>query len=120
MSDVPITKYRSRKPPNPYLTEEWVTAVEKPESPLSDYIWLGNAENNEVWREIKARSEAERRSGFSEIKAERGAKCEICGRDDSLDLHHIKARRYGGKDTKENAQLLCERCHVQVSSYGDR
>lgn len=109
MSDVPITKYRSRKPPNPYLKEEWVTAVEKPESPLSDYIWFGNASNNEIWREIKA-----------EAKAERGARCEICGRDDSLDLHHIKARRYGGKDTKENAQLLCERCHVQTFSYGDR
>jgi 5-methylcytosine-specific restriction endonuclease McrA len=53
------------------------------------------------------------------VKAERGARCEICGRDDFLDLHHIKARRYGGKDTKENAQLLCEPCHVQTPTYGD-
>jgi 5-methylcytosine-specific restriction endonuclease McrA len=52
-------------------------------------------------------------------KAERGGKCDICGNDVNLDLHHIKARRYGGKDTKENAQLLCERCHVQTPTYGD-
>jgi 5-methylcytosine-specific restriction endonuclease McrA len=38
----------------------------------------------------------------------------------NLDLHHLKARRYGGQDAKENAQLLCERCHVQTPTYGDR
>ena len=108
MSDIPITKYRSRKPPNPYIMEDFQTTIEQSESPLSDYVWLGNAENNEAWREIKA-----------EVKAERGAKCEICGNHVNLDLHHIKARRYGGKDTKENAQLLCENCHVQTSTYGD-
>jgi group II intron reverse transcriptase/maturase len=109
MSDQPITKYRSRKPLNPYLTGDWATELETAESPLPDYVWLGNAENNEEWRELKA-----------EIKAERGAKCERCGSTVNLDLHHLKARRYGGQDAKENAQLLCERCHVQTPTYGDR
>jgi RNA-directed DNA polymerase len=108
MSDQPITKYRSRKLPNPYLTGEWITEVETAEAPLPNYVWLGNAENNEEWREIKVA-----------VKAERGAQCERCGSKMNLDLHHLKARRYGGQDVKENAQLLCEPCHVQTPSYGD-
>jgi len=109
MSDQPITKYRSRKPLNPYLIGDWATNLETAESPLPDYVWLGNAENNEEWRELKA-----------EVKAERGAKCERCGSTLNLDLHHLKARRYGGQDAKANAQLLCESCHVQTPTYGDR
>jgi RNA-directed DNA polymerase len=108
MSDQPITKYRSRKLPNPYRTEDWVTGLETTDLPLPVYGWLGNAENNEDWRELKAG-----------IEAERGAKCDSCGSAMELDLHHLKARRYGGKDIKENAQLLCERCHVQTPTYGD-
>jgi RNA-directed DNA polymerase len=108
MSDQPITKYRSRKPPNPYLTGDWMTQVEQPEAPLPDYVWLGNAENNEQWREIKA-----------QVKAERGAQCERCGSAVNLDLHHRKAKRYSGKDTIDNAELLCEPCHVRTPTYGD-
>ena len=63
---------------------------------------------NERWREIKA-----------QVKAERGAKCERCGSPVNLDLHHRKAKRYGGKDTSDNAELLCEPCHVQTPTYGD-
>jgi len=108
MSDQPITKYRSRKPQNPYLTDDWMTQIEQPEAPLPEYIWLGNAENNERWRDIKA-----------QVKAERGAQCERCGSTANLDLHHRKAKRYGGSDTFDNAELLCEPCHVQTPSYGD-
>jgi RNA-directed DNA polymerase len=108
MSDQPLTKYRSRKLPNPYLTGDGVTALERPEGPVPAYVWLGHAENNEVWRELKAK-----------IKAERGAQCERCGNRVGLDLHHVKARRYGGRDIKTNAQLLCEPCHVQTPTYGD-
>lgn len=108
MSDQPLTKYRSRKPSNPYLVGDWATELETPEVPLPAYVWLGNAENNEGWRELKAA-----------IKAERGAQCEGCGSRMDLDLHHIKARRYGGRDIKANAQLLCEPCHVHTPTYGD-
>jgi RNA-directed DNA polymerase len=108
MSDLPITKYRSRTHPHPYLTGEWETTIEEAETPLPSYIWLGNAENNERWRVVK-----------EEVMAERGAKCERCGSTANLDLHHIKARRYGGKDVKANAQLLCEPCHVHTTPYGD-
>lgn len=107
MSDQPITKYRSRSLPNPYLEGQWATAPSVSQIPLPEKVWLGNA-FNEQWRELK-----------EEIKAERGAKCALCGSQDQLDLHHIKARRYGGLDVKENLQLLCRCCHVETPSFGD-
>jgi group II intron reverse transcriptase/maturase len=108
MSDQPLTKYRSRRPQNPFSTGDWGTELAQVETPLPDQVWLGNAPNNEEWRELK-----------EQIKAERGAKCERCGSPVDLDLHHLKARRYGGQNTKANAQLLCEHCHVQTPTYGD-
>lgn len=108
MSDQPITKYRSRNPPNPYLAGEWVTALNIVEAPQPKFVWLGNAENNEQWRELK-----------EEIKAERGAKCDLCGSTENLDLHHLKARRYGGKAVKENLQLLCRSCHAGTATFGE-
>ena len=42
---------------------------------------MGNAENV-IWRELKEK-----------IKAERGAKCELCGSLGKLDLHHIISRK---------------------------
>ena len=107
MSDQPLTKYRSRKPQNPYLGSDWVTQIDQGEAPLPRFVWLGNAEDNERWREIKA-----------QVKAERGAKCERCGSRVNLDLHHRKAKRDGGKDTVDNAELLCRPCHVQTPTFG--
>lgn len=106
MSDYPLTKYRSRNPPNPYLLEGWVTEVAQEDVPLSEAIWQGNDEH-ERWREVKA-----------QVKAERGAHCERCGSTVTLDLHHRLARRAGGSDTIENAELLCRACHVQTPTYG--
>lgn len=107
MSDQPITKYWSRNPPNPYLVGEWLTILNLAEAPQPKFVWLGNAENNEEWRELK-----------EQIKAERGAKCELCGSKENLDLHHLKARRYGGKAVKENLQLLCRSCHAETATFG--
>jgi RNA-directed DNA polymerase len=108
MSDQPIKKYHSRKLANPYQLDQWVDQIEPPETHLPEYVWLGNAENNERWRMIKEK-----------VKAERGSKCEVCGAQEQLELHHIQARRYSGQDKIENAQLLCKHCHVKTDSYGD-
>ena len=106
MSDKPITKYRSRKPENPYLKHVEIVESSK-DVPLPDYIWLGNAQNNEIWREVKAL-----------VKSKKGAKCELCGNSDLLQLHHVKAKCHGGQDTEENAQLLCFECHIQTPTFG--
>lgn len=107
MSDKPITKYRSRSLPNPYLSGEKSTKLTNPEAPIPIKVWLGNAENDE-WRELK-----------EEVKAEHGAKCAICECTKKLDLHHLIARRSGGTNDKENLQLLCRSCHAQTPSFGD-
>lgn len=108
MSDKPITKYRSRSLPNLYLEGSQPTTLFATEVAIPAHVWLGNAENNQ-WRELK-----------EEIIAECGVKCVICGCTEALDLHHIKARRTGGTDLKDNLQLLCRCCHAQTPSFGDR
>jgi 5-methylcytosine-specific restriction endonuclease McrA len=108
MSDLPLKKYRSRSPENPYLKEDWTTTALQPEKPISQGIWMGNAENV-TWRELKEK-----------IKAERGAKCECCGSLRKLDLHHITSRKNKGKDVEDNLQLLCRACHAKTPSFGRR
>jgi 5-methylcytosine-specific restriction endonuclease McrA len=42
--------------------------------------------------------------------------CEMCGQT-ANDIHHIEARGMGGsktKDTIENLQALCRKCHMQL------
>jgi len=40
--------------------------------------------------------------------------CEICYRNDCLDIHHIVEVQHGGTDEEENLQLLCKNCHNLV------
>lgn len=42
----------------------------------------------------------------------------FCGQN--IELHHIKAKADGGKDTFENAIPLCFDCHAQVRQYDSR
>jgi 5-methylcytosine-specific restriction endonuclease McrA len=42
--------------------------------------------------------------------------CEMCGQT-ANDIHHIEARGMGGsktKDTIENLQALCRKCHMEL------
>jgi 5-methylcytosine-specific restriction endonuclease McrA len=42
--------------------------------------------------------------------------CEMCGQT-AVDIHHIEARSMGGsktKDTIENLQALCRKCHIDL------
>jgi 5-methylcytosine-specific restriction endonuclease McrA len=42
--------------------------------------------------------------------------CEMCGQT-AVDIHHIEARSMGGsktKDTIENLQALCRKCHMEL------
>lgn len=108
LSDLPLTKYRSRSPENPYLNGEQKIGMTTIEVPIPEKIWKGNA-NNSQWRELK-----------EIIKAERGAKCETCGSTENLDLHHIQPRKHKGKNVPENLQLLCRKCHAITPSFGRR
>lgn len=107
MSDVPIRKYRSRKPPNPYIVGT-VTGMTKPETPIVEHVWMGNADNQE-WRELR-----------EEVLARYGGQCAECRNTGHLDVHHIQPRRQGGGDEIENLIPLCRTCHAKTPSYGDR
>lgn len=44
-----------------------------------------------------------------------GCKCQECGKTGCvLEVHHIRARRYGGADTIGNLITLCSRCHQKT------
>ena len=108
MSDLPLEKYRSRSPDNPYLSGDWMKTATQSEKSILNKVWKGNADNAQ-WRELKEK-----------IKAKRGAFCEWCGSLSNLDLHHIIARKDKGKDVESNLQLLCRTCHSQTPSFGRR
>jgi group II intron reverse transcriptase/maturase len=107
MSDVPIKKRRSRKPPNPYIVGA-VTGFSEKETPIAEYVWQGNADNQE-WREIR-----------EEVLASYDRKCAECGKATRLDVHHIQAQRDGGVDEIENLVPLCRICHAKTPSFGGR
>lgn len=44
--------------------------------------------------------------------------CKICGSNDTLELHHIIPKSYGGDDSIENLQWLCKKCHLEKHSQG--
>lgn len=42
--------------------------------------------------------------------------CSICGKTGKIDLHHVKPRSQGGKDTDDNLVALCRECHTRHHS----
>ena len=49
-------------------------------------------------------------------------KCEICHKRGGLEVHHDVPQVYNGKDSIDNAKVLCKKCHVRadlnVIEYG--
>lgn len=43
--------------------------------------------------------------------------CIVCG-EMGVDLHHIKSRGAGGRDTVENLIPLCRKHHTMIHQYG--
>ena len=55
---------------------------------------------------------------YSDLKKkifeERGPYCQKCGKNEIgtfLDLHHLKFKSSGGKNTEDNLVILCRKCH---------
>lgn len=48
-----------------------------------------------------------------------GTRCMYCGEDFGPEItwHHLKPRYAGGKDTLENASLLCSNCHCHIHKF---
>ena len=43
--------------------------------------------------------------------------CNVCGKQEVLESHHIIPIAIGGHKTQENRLTLCKQCHQTISSY---
>jgi 5-methylcytosine-specific restriction endonuclease McrA len=43
-----------------------------------------------------------------------GWRCQVCGRMQHLQVHHLKLRSQSGGDVEQNLITLCAACHEQV------
>lgn len=41
-------------------------------------------------------------------------RCQICGRMQQLQIHHLKFRSQGGSDSEQNLITLCAGCHEKL------
>lgn len=51
------------------------------------------------------------------VRKRDGGRCVACGSRQDVDVHHIRFRSTGGKDSTENCALLCRVCHAAVHAY---
>lgn len=49
-----------------------------------------------------------------EILRRDGWRCQSCGRQRDLQVHHIEARSHLGNDSEQNLITLCANCHRSV------
>jgi len=52
-----------------------------------------------------------------EVLRRDGWRCQMCGRMDRLEVHHIQFRSQAGDDSEENLITLCAQCHAQSHRY---
>jgi hypothetical protein len=107
MSDLPITQYRTRNYPNPYIqTDSTVTQLrDEPINTLVTDAWQGSSRHAE-WQQL--RRQIIQRDGYA---------CQQCGSTNQLEAHHILARHRGGTDDPANLITLCDNCHIKSDSY---
>jgi 5-methylcytosine-specific restriction endonuclease McrA len=43
-----------------------------------------------------------------------GWRCQVCGRMQNLQVHHLKFRSHSGGDVEQNLITLCAECHEQM------
>lgn len=48
---------------------------------------------------------------------ERGHRCEMCGYDGYLEVHHILSVEKGGDNKDNNLKIVCEKCHADLHGY---
>ena len=106
LTDLHRRKYYARTPPHPYLTEpENLNSF--PETPFPQF-WDGRTTPEKAeWAEQRLT-----------VLARDGHSCTQCGNTERLHIHHAQARRQSGTNREDNLQTLCERCHMQTSTWG--
>ena len=106
MSDLPITPYRTRNYPNPYLeTNELITQHNQPDQPLIPEAWQGGSRHAE-WDERRR-----------QIRKRDNHTCQQCGSTTDLEVHHRHPKHRGGTDDAANLITLCAICHIQTDTF---
>lgn len=44
----------------------------------------------------------------------RGKKCEMCGNEDDIQVHHVSYKRFGGNELMSDLCVLCKPCHMEI------
>jgi 5-methylcytosine-specific restriction endonuclease McrA len=47
-------------------------------------------------------------------------RCQVCGRMQNLEVHHLQFRSHAGSDSEENLITLCATCHAAIHGEGCR
>jgi group II intron reverse transcriptase/maturase len=106
LTDLHRRVYYARKHPHPYLTDQQ-GADTFPDAPFPQF-WNGRTTPAKAeWAEIRLA-----------VLARDGYRCTQCGAQESLHVHHRRARRQGGTSQLDNLETLCQRCHAQTKSWG--
>jgi group II intron reverse transcriptase/maturase len=107
MSDLPITQYRTRNYPNPYIDASYIVTQAKliGETSLEPAAWNGGSRHAE-WQEH--RRQILERDRYT---------CQHCGGKDNLEVHHIQPRHKRGTDNPSNLVTVCEHCHAKSDVY---
>jgi 5-methylcytosine-specific restriction endonuclease McrA len=104
MDSIRMKKYYPNWPAerNPYLEYGRTQMVVTDPVPVPDeqHVWRGNSEQGAY-----AVSRLQR---MTEV----GHKCEECGGSEGyLHAHHVVQQKDGGRHTKGNLRIVCDRCH---------
>jgi hypothetical protein len=93
------------------------TIQELPESIFSKLFEVGYCfDLSLVAGTVIARKERQTLSGSARTAfiEKRGNRCERCGGDENLTIHHKQALENGGTNDENNLLVLCETCHISV------
>jgi group II intron reverse transcriptase/maturase len=106
MADLQVRRYSRKRMDNPYLSGEVETTISAPETPTLEGSWTGGSTSD------GASYRGERLAKLEEA----GYRCERCGGQENLDLHHRKAAKGRDRTTlhhpSEWLEILCENCHA--------
>lgn len=110
LTDIRLRRYLAKNRPNPYLKEELVALIPQTmmENPFDETGQVNFSAKKTDW--LETRLAVLERDNY---------RCVHCGSTASPRyVHHIVARKDGGKEEMENLETFCYQCHIQTDSYG--
>lgn len=106
MGDLEVRRYTWHKRGNPYLSGKEVTTVSQPEIATDTEAWTsGYSWDDAQWQ-------AERLQKVEAVQY----RCERCGAEDNLEIHHLKPAKGRDRTTLHHPlewlEVLCQPCHL--------